>query len=66
MGGVEAGTGAMEAGVVEVVYAAGVVEGSRAVRASKVGGGVVTGSEGVDRAVEERVRDERRRTRKAI
>jgi hypothetical protein len=35
-------------------------------RGCDVGGGVVTGSEGVDRAVEGRVRDERRRTQKAI
>jgi hypothetical protein len=56
----------VEAGVVKVVVAASVVEGSRAGVASKVVGGVVTGSEGVDRAVEERARDERRRTRKAI
>jgi hypothetical protein len=49
-----------------VVVTSGVVEGSRAARAGEVGGGVVTGSEGVDRAVEERVRDERRQTRKAI
>jgi hypothetical protein len=45
--------------VVEVVDAAGVVEGSRAVGTSEVGGGVVTGSEGVDLAEVERARDER-------
>jgi hypothetical protein len=66
MGGAEAGAGAVEAGVVEVVDASGVVEGSRATGAGEVGGGVVTGSEGVDRAVEERVRNERRQTWKAI
>jgi hypothetical protein len=43
-----------------------VVDGLRAAGAGEVGGGVETGSEGVDRAVEERVRDARRRTRKAI
>ena len=43
----------MEARVVEVVVAAGVVEGSRAVGAGEVVGGVETWSEGVDRAVEE-------------
>jgi hypothetical protein len=52
--------------VVEVVEAAGVVDGSRAAGASEVGGGVETGSEGVEQAVEERVRDPRRRTQKAI
>jgi hypothetical protein len=56
----------MEDGVVEVVVAARVVDSSRAAGASEVGGGVVTGSEGVERAVEERVRDLRRRTQKAI
>jgi hypothetical protein len=50
---------------VEVVEAVGVV-GSRAVGAGKVGGGVETGSEGVERAVEERVRDTRRRTQNVI
>ena len=45
----------MEAEVVEVVVAASVEEGSRAEGAGEVGGGVETGSEGVDRAVEERV-----------
>jgi hypothetical protein len=43
----------VEAGVVEVVVTTGVVEGSRAAGAGEVGGGVVTGSEEVDRAVEE-------------
>jgi hypothetical protein len=46
MGGV--GAGAVEIGVVEVVDAAGVVEGSRAAGAGEVGGRVVTGSKGVD------------------
>jgi hypothetical protein len=45
----------VEAGVVEVVVVAGVVEGSRAAGVDKVGGGVVNGSEGADRAVQERV-----------
>jgi hypothetical protein len=49
------GAGAVEAGVVEVVVAAGVVDGSRVAGAGEVVGGVETGSEGVDRAVEERV-----------
>jgi hypothetical protein len=53
IGGAEAGAGAVEARVVEVVVAAGVVEGSRAVGAGEVVGGVETWSEGVDRAVEE-------------
>jgi hypothetical protein len=66
MGGAEAGAGAVEAGVVAVVVAVDVVEGSRAAGPSKVGGGVVIGSDGVDRAVEERARDERRQTWKAI
>jgi hypothetical protein len=51
---------------VEVVVAAGVVEGSRAKGAREVGGGVVTGSEEVDQGVEEQVRNERRRTQKTI
>jgi hypothetical protein len=46
------GARAVEAGVVEVVVAAGVVDGSRAVGAGEVGGGVETRSEGVERAVE--------------
>jgi hypothetical protein len=41
--------------VVEVVVEAGVVDDSRAAGAGKVGGGVETGLEGVERAVEERV-----------
>jgi hypothetical protein len=63
---VEVGAGAVEAGVVEVVEAAGVVDDLRVTGAREVGGGVETGSEGVERAVEERVRDSRQRTRKAI
>jgi hypothetical protein len=39
----------MEAGVVEVVDATGVMEGSRVVGAGVVEGGVVTGPEGADR-----------------
>jgi hypothetical protein len=38
----------MEAGVVEVVEAAVMVDDSRATGASEVGGGVDTGSEGVE------------------
>jgi hypothetical protein len=46
---------------------AGMVEGSRVAGAGIVEeGGVVTGFEGSNRAGVERVRDERRRTRKAI
>jgi hypothetical protein len=60
---VEAGAGAVEAGVVEVVETEGVVDGSRAVGAGEVGGRVETGSKGVERAVEERGRDARRQTR---
>jgi hypothetical protein len=56
----------VEAGVVEMVVAVGVVEGSREAGAGEVGAGVETRSEGVDRAVEERVQDERRQTRKEI
>jgi hypothetical protein len=56
----------VEAGMVEVVETVGVVDGSRAAGAGEVGGRVETGSEGVDRAVEERVRDPRRQTQKAI
>jgi hypothetical protein len=47
---------------VEVVEAAGVVDDARVVGAGEVGGGVETGSQEVERAVEERVRDARRRT----
>ena len=47
----EAGAGAVEAGVVEVVETAGVVDDSRAIGAGEVGGGVETGSRGVERAV---------------
>jgi hypothetical protein len=43
----------VEAGVVEVVVAVGVVDGSRATGAGEVGGRVETRSEGVERAVEE-------------
>jgi hypothetical protein len=50
----------VEAGVVEVVETVGVVDDSRAAGAVEVGGGVETGSEEVERAVEERVRDARR------
>jgi hypothetical protein len=57
MGGAEARVRAVEASV---------VEGLRVVGAGEVGGGVVTGSNGVDRVVEERARDERRQTQKAI
>ena len=46
----EAGAGAVEAGVVEVVCTTSVVEGSRVGGASLVEGVVVTGSEGSDRA----------------
>jgi hypothetical protein len=53
----------VEAGVVEVVEATRVVDGSSAAGVGEVGGGVETGSEGVERAVEERARDARRRTR---
>jgi hypothetical protein len=66
MGGAEmgAGGGTMEAGVVEVVGMAEVVDGSGATGAGKVRGGVVavTGVEGA----EERGRDARRRTLYAI
>ena len=63
MGGEEmgAGGGAVEAGVVEVVGTAEVVDGSRAAGAGEVGGGVETVAEGVEGAVE-RDRDARRRT----
>jgi hypothetical protein len=63
---VEAGAGAVDAGVVEVVEAAGVVDGSREAGTCEVGSGVETGSEGVGQAMEERVRDPRQRTQKAI
>jgi hypothetical protein len=53
--------GAVEAGVVEVVDMAEVVDGSGATRAGEVGGGVVAVA-GVEGA-EERGRDMRRRTR---
>jgi hypothetical protein len=43
----------VEAGVVEEVVTADVVEGSRAAGADKEGGGVMTGSEGVDRVADE-------------
>ena len=58
----------MEAGVVEVVVAACVVEGSRAAGAGIVEEArvVVTRTEGSKRAGVERARDERRRTRKEI
>jgi hypothetical protein len=64
MGGAEmgAGGGAVEAGVVEVVGTAEVVDGSRAAGAGEVGGGVETVAEGVEGAVEQG-RDARRRTR---
>jgi hypothetical protein len=51
----------MEAGVVEVVGMAEVVDGSRATRAGEVGGGVVAVVEGVE-GVEERGRDVRQQT----
>jgi hypothetical protein len=44
----------MEASVVEIVGAAGVVEGSRVAGAGVVGGGLETGSEGLDRVGVER------------
>jgi hypothetical protein len=57
----------VESSVVEKVGALGVVEGSRGAGADIVEeGGVVTGSEGSNRAGVERARDERRWTRKAI
>lgn len=66
MGGAEMGArgGTVEAGVVEVVGMAEVVDGSRATGAGEVGGGVVamTGVEGA----EERGRDARRGTLYAI
>jgi hypothetical protein len=61
MGGAEmgAGGGIVEAGVVEVVGMAEVVDGSRATGAGEVGGGVEAVAEGVEEA-EERARDARR------
>jgi hypothetical protein len=56
-----AGGGKVEAGVVEVVGIAEVVDGSGATGAGEVGGGVETVAEGVEGAVE-RGRDARRRT----
>jgi hypothetical protein len=56
----------VEVGVVEVVDAGDVVEGSRVAGVGVVGGGVVTRFEGVDRAAVERARDESRQTQKAI
>jgi hypothetical protein len=66
MGGAEmgAGGGAVEAGVVEVVGMAEVVDGSGATGAGKVGGGVVAVA-GVEGA-EERGREASRRTLYAI
>jgi hypothetical protein len=52
---VEAGVGAVEARVVAVVETTRVVDDSRAAGVGEVGGGVETGSDGVERAVEERV-----------
>jgi hypothetical protein len=54
-----AGGGIVEAGVVEMVGIAKVVDGSRATGAGEVGGGVDTVAEGVEGAVE-RGRDVRR------
>jgi hypothetical protein len=56
----------VEAGVVEVVGATGVVEGSRVAEADIVEDGVETGSEGADRAGVEQAQDERQQTWKAI
>jgi hypothetical protein len=56
-----AGGGTMEAGVVEVVGMAEVVDDSRATGAGEVGGGVEAVAEGVEGA-EERGRDAIRRT----
>jgi hypothetical protein len=63
MGAAEIGAegGTMEAGVVEVVGIAEVVEGAGATQAGEVGGGVDTVVEGVEGAVEQG-RDARRRT----
>jgi hypothetical protein len=60
-----AGAGVVEARVVEVVGTTEVVDGSRAIGAGEVGGGVETVAEGVREAVE-RGQDARRRTRYAI
>jgi hypothetical protein len=54
-----AGGGTMEARVVEVVGVAEVVDGSGAIGAGEVGGGVDTVAEGVEGAVEQG-RDARR------
>jgi hypothetical protein len=61
MGGAKmgAGGGTMEARVVEVVGVAEVVDGSGAIGAGEVGGGVDTVAEGVEGAVEQG-RDARR------
>jgi hypothetical protein len=59
MGG--AGGGTVEAGVVEVVGMAEVVDGSGAIGAGEVGDVVDTVAEGVE-GTEERGRDARRRT----
>jgi hypothetical protein len=56
-----AGGGIVEAGVVEVVGMAEVVDGSGATGAGEVGGGVDTVAESVEGAIE-RGRDARRRT----
>jgi hypothetical protein len=56
-----AGGGTVEAGVVEVVGIAEVVDGSGAIGAGEVGGGEDIVAEGVEGAVE-RGRDARRRT----
>jgi hypothetical protein len=56
-----AGGGTVEARVVVVVGIAEVVDGSRAIGAGEVGGGVDTMAEGMEGAVE-RGRDTRRRT----
>jgi hypothetical protein len=61
IGGAEAGVGAVEARVVEVVGMAEVVDGAGVTGAGKVGGGVVA-VVGVVGA-EERGREARRRTR---
>ena len=64
MGRAEMGVGGevVEAGVVEVVGIAEVVDGSGATGAGEVGGGVDIVAEGVEGAVE-RGRDARQRTR---
>ena len=64
MGGAEMGEGGgtMEAGVVEVVGMAEVVDGSGVTGAGAVGARVAVVAEGVEGAVE-RGRDARRRTR---